>query len=229
MRASLPLSLTLCGATAFAAGCTGLHSYADDSSGAVSTTLCGPYSGASGSGTTWDYSYDDGLGSVGIVNVKVLRVYGELVLQQEVRTTGAMRTVDETIKVSPICDDAGLWTDYIETTYEITENGEQTAGTSVVSYTAPLLLLPRQRIVGTSWVVRVTGEQRDSNTGVTTLDYPLRTTIAAEEDLTVEAGTFSTLRVETETQGAVTHTWLAEGVGIVATDTMRLTEYVPYF
>lgn len=190
---------------------------------------CGTYTGVSGVGTAWTYDYDDSY-STGDSTAAVSNwdaSTGTLTMYTTQDNASDFWENSSTTTSTYTCDSDGLHLVESSTEYENTYSDTTSTGTIVSTYDPPWLVLPRSLDVGDEWTEAITGQTVDSNYGTLVIDYEVSYAVSLEEDVTVEAGDFSTIKLNTSVAGSTSSAWLAADVGTVKTDATELTSYTP--
>lgn len=188
---------------------------------------CSSYSGITGVGNAWEWdfaiesktgtqtaevtAYNAGSGAVTIESVLD---YGDDYGSYYAATTSQYN-----------CDAEGMKISASVTDYEITYSDTTTTGTTTLTYTTPYLVLLKDLANGDSWTATVAGTSEDSNYGTTPFDYEVSYEVTGEEDVSVEAGDYSTLVLEANVVGEISQSNLAKNVGTVKTSNTELVSY----
>lgn len=228
MRLLLPLLLL---------GCVGkgeveLHDSAAPDTGETGEapadqTLCGAFSGFEAEGRVWIYGLaTEGLtGSVTVTLTELdpVGLTASTTTREELQSEEAS-VVAET-ETSYVCDEAGLAVGTRYTSVERTADGVTTAEWALESFDPPWLVVGRDARVGAVWTGSTTRTtERDGQEPLSeALSWTF--TVAGEEDLTLPAGRYEAIRVDSSGEIGETR-WLSEGVGMVQTATLALASLV---
>ena len=199
-----------------------------DSDTDVDNTSCGNYAGVNRVGTEWRYAYDDGEISTG-ESISEITAWdpttGELTIRTYTEYSNIYWQYISDGYYNYQCGPDGMAAVSYSTTYDQLLEDTTVSGDITVTYDEPSLVLPRALKVGDRWTDTVSGTTEDSQYGTSTFDYDIDYAVTFDEDITVEAGDYSTIVLETTAVGLTTQAWLAEGVGTVQTSNLELVAY----
>ncbi len=203
-----------------------------DGSGGSAAGLCGDWSGIAGVGTTWEYSFSDASVSGSFVTTvsSLDSATGDLVMDSLYDGTTSSYSYTSSTTGNYRCDGDGMWMLDVSTTYKVTAGGSDSSGWTRITYDAPVLLFPRDAAVGDAWTVDATGTIESSTADPMTFSTTTTYEVASEETVSVPAGSFDTLRLDSSTEEVsgpptTASSWIALDVGTVKTDTTELVSY----
>ncbi len=189
---------------------------------------CGPWS-AIAAGRSWTWAYADG-SSTGTQRSTVDSVDGSsgLLTSESDFRYGSSYTMTQSLETLFRCD-GGLIVEESHGSYEGSSSGTPFSGTFDTVYTAggpqyPLAIAP-----GDDWTVRYAGQTTSNPGGTSSFDYTSSYEAVREESVTVEAGTWTAMKMTATTDAGgepvTTTSWVAADVGMVKSDTNELTDF----
>jgi len=258
---SLSLSLWILPALLLTVGCDGSDSKEDDGSGfgQAGTTgtdatddtgsggatddgttesrpddgPCPAWLGFTSADVTWEYDYLEP--DLDVEYIVTLDAYADGAgVLLETQTYDVDGDTHHTLTTTTFyCDAEGFWVTDRTSTYTTDPDDDAAAyAWNEVLYDEPILELPRSLTVGDSWSVFASGVT-NSHTGYAT-KFSLQVEYVADttESLTVPAGTYDTLRVETVTANGPNVTlfntlWYVWDVGLIATGLTEMVDHTP--
>jgi hypothetical protein len=189
---------------------------------------CGPWTGISGLGTTWSYSFADADLSGTVDNeITAYDAGAGLVTAESLSDlTGPDYTLSSTTTTEYRCDGDGYWMLSQHTEYAMDYAGTPIEGWTDASYDPPALLIPHDIQVGDSWTTSYIGTTETNMSAPAPFESSVVQTVIEEQSVTVPAGTYDTLYVEFSGDG---EGWsnIARGVGQVKSNVTVLTSYQP--
>ena len=197
-----------------------------DSDADADLDLCGGFTGIRGVGTSWEWNYVNGLDGQQASTVESISGTTVVMRVDSVITASGYTTTYD-MRTSYRCDDDGLWYTGSEVDYHTTGPDYDYTGSTVSSYSG-YLVTPADLEVGTTWTNTVSGSTTVVETGDTnSFSFTSTGQVAAEESITVPAGSYSALRTTITTDGNAATSWLAPDVGTVKADSSELVSYSP--
>lgn len=186
--------------------------------------VCGAYSGVAGVGTRWEFNYQDGQGGGGDYFIEVTSIDGDRVEQlSSLSATSADYSYSSETTSQYRCDDEGMFILSSKTDYMSVVAGQSYSGWTESTFTGAALILPRQLEVGLTWVSDQSYTYVDSSGSSDSFDVTFNFEVSAEEDVTVPAGTYTALRVESD--GAEHGSHYTKGVGFIRSSYFELVRY----
>lgn len=209
--------------------CTGKGSVSLTDDSAVDTgppvvadeTLCGAYSGLSQAGQVWTYAFSAGESTGQVIREVVELGEGTGTLRTSLEWTSEAAKYASTTTTNVICDDGGMSVASEVSEWSGSDTTATTEGWQIDTYDPPYLVLARGLTLGQEWT-GTTNLTRESSQAATTTDrYTYSFLVGAEEVLTVQAGTYTALRIDARgTLGS--QQYVAEDVGTVKTTELEL-------
>ncbi len=196
-----------------------------DSDADADPDLCGGYTGVRGVGSSWSWDYTGSIS--GYQNSRVESISGETVVMavdSQIVSSGYTSTYD--MRTSYRCDSQGFWHTRAEVDYSTVGPDYEYEGSSTTTY-SNYLLIPADPTVGDSWSNTVSGTTTTSEGTSNSFSFTHSGSVVGEETVTVPAGTYTTLRTTSTTDGSSTNIWYAAAVGGVKTDSSELVSYSP--
>jgi len=194
---------------------------------------CPAWLGFTSAGVAWEYDYLEP--DLDVDYVVTLDAYsdgaGVLLETQTYDVDGDTHYTLTTTTFT--CDDDGFWVLDRTSTYTTDPDDDDAAyAWNEVLYDEPILELPRSLTVGDSWSVFASGVTNSHTGYATKFSLQVEYVADAAESLTVPAGTYDTLRVETVTANGPNVTlfntlWYAWDVGLVGTGLTELLSHSP--
>lgn len=186
--------------------------------------VCGAYSGVAGVGTRWEFNYQDGQGGGGDYLIEVTSIDGDRVEQvSSLSMTSADFSYSSETTSQYRCDGEGMFILSSTTDYTSVVAGQSYSGWTESTFTGAALILPRQLEVGLTWVSDQSYTYVDSSGSSDSFDVTFNFEVSAEEDVTVPAGTYTALRVESD--GAEHGSHYTKGVGFIRSSYFELVRY----
>lgn len=196
-----------------------------DSPTVLTPADCPAYSGFGQEGASWTYT---GTTSTLTFTQTVTRVQNGYVdlSTSSVQQSGENTVADAEGRLRFRCATDGLWRLDGSTT-TTTTTGEDVSVTHDVRVYGPdtfAQALPATMETGTTWETHHVGTTSDA-TGPRTFDYVVSNEVVGVEEVTVAAGTFTTLHVVVTTNGTSRNEWRDPVVGVVLGDYLELVSY----
>lgn len=233
----------------FLLACTGLFQKDDptggqssDSSNATTSTTggtthvggpgvfdpCSAYGGALGKGATWTYAYADAQGNTGTTISEVAsRDSSDGTLTMEMSsdyTYTNLQNYHSEYVGQYHCSPDGWFLDHAESSLSYSANGQKYRYQTETIYDQPYLILPPNPEKGDAWTSEATGTSITDGT-----EAPFQISSDCElkkpEAVQVEAGDYTALKEVCTSSGTSYNSWLAEGIGVVKTDSTELVEF----
>lgn len=216
------------GLTALA--CSGGKDAEGDDSGAVTepvvdggTGVCSTWTGFV-AGRTWRYATDSAAATQAEWRdtVTTLDADGAVSLHQELLQTTSGTTYTSVTDTQYRCEPDGLWLLGTQSAWVSTVDGVETEGWLDGTWTAEGPVQPRGLAVGTRWewaydysYTASYGDSADSGR--------VETEVEASAPISVPAGEYAAVQLfQTTESGASLRSWVADGVGLVANESVEL-------
>lgn len=182
---------------------------------------CGDYTGFA-EGATWVWNYEAS-GAVGTYTMSITSISGgEVEAETQYATAGTGYTYSSVGTATYTCASDGLYINESYQDYATVAGGSTYSGWSRSTYD-DAFVQPKSFNVGDSWDADWTYTVETDTTAAAEYTYSYSYEVDKEEDVTVSAGTYSTLRIVESTYGS--RQWVARDVGNVKTDYTELSSY----
>ncbi len=199
-----------------------------DADGDTDAGPCNDWTGIAGVGTTWVYDFADGELS-GTVDSEVTAYdagNGSVTVDSDSTIAASGTTTTSLTTTDYLCDAEGFWMLSQYTEYSV-EYGETTyEGWTDTTYNAPVLLIPGDLAVGSTWTTSYDGVTETNVSGPQEITSTVEQEAVEEAQATVPAGTYDTIHVIYSGDGSG-ESWVAAGVGSVKTNVSELVSYTP--
>ena len=204
-------------------GCAGKHS--DDT---ATATDCGAWAGIQAEGTVWKWDLDVLTTTTDLVSTVTALGDGRATIESTYSYSTTYHDYSNDITAVYSCDADGLSLLSTSNVYDNGANSGGTQGTLTTTYDTPYLLLPPDLSAGDTWQATVKGTSVDSGMGsTTTFDYTIDSDVVGEDDVSVTAGDYSAMKVDSDEAGSSVYRWWAEDVGEVQAEDRDLVAYEP--
>ena len=199
----------------------------DSDADADADATCSRYSGIQGVGTTWEYDLS-GSSYEGSYTLVVTDLDGgDVTMEQHQEYAGTGYTYEADAVLSYRCKDEGMYLSSNRTEYVTVSSGSSYEGWSETTYTPSALVLPYDLAVGDTWDVTMNYTTETGTTDPISGSLSYSYEVVKEEEVEVEAGTYTALKVSSKVSGSTYSSWIAKGVGTVQGDGTELVRYEP--